>query len=173
MIIDSRYIAIWYNTMLNAIWQRESQNFVEAINSYKTPRDNVSTLYYLSLSWPVKPWFRFEIEQLSHMMTSSNWNIFRVTGHLCGEFTGHRSRKTSKLRVTGLCAGAQRPVTRSFDVFFDLRLSKPLSKQWWGWRFETLSRPLWRHGNVYHPWVFLSINIKCCFTGNDKIAPCD
>ena len=25
-----------------------------------------------------------------HMMASSNGNIFRVTGHLCGEFTGHR-----------------------------------------------------------------------------------
>ena len=25
-----------------------------------------------------------------HMMTSSNGNIFRVTGHLCGEFTGPR-----------------------------------------------------------------------------------
>ena len=24
------------------------------------------------------------------MMTSSNGNIFRVTGHLCGIFTGHR-----------------------------------------------------------------------------------
>ena len=24
------------------------------------------------------------------MMTSSNGSIFRVTGHLCGEFTGHR-----------------------------------------------------------------------------------
>ena len=28
---------------------------------------------------------------------------------------------------------AQRPVTRSFDVFFDLRLNKRLSKQPWGW----------------------------------------
>ena len=27
---------------------------------------------------------------------------------------------------------AQRPVTRSFDVFFDLRLKKRLSKQSWG-----------------------------------------
>ena len=27
---------------------------------------------------------------VSCMMTSSNGNIFRVTGHLCGEFTGHR-----------------------------------------------------------------------------------
>ena len=37
---------------------------------------------------------------------------------------------------------AQGPVTRSFDVFFDLRLNKRLSKQSWGWWFETLSRPL-------------------------------
>ena len=42
----------------------------------------------------------------------------------------------------------QRPVTRSFDVFFDLRQNKQLSKQSWGWWFETLSRPLWRHRNV-------------------------
>ena len=41
----------------------------------------------------------------------------------------------------------QRPVTRSFDVFFDLRLNKRLGKQWWGWWFKTLSRPLWRHRN--------------------------
>ena len=33
----------------------------------------------------------------------------------------------------------------AFNVFFDLRLNKWLSKQSWGWRFETLSRPLWRH----------------------------
>ena len=31
---------------------------------------------------------------------------------------------------------AQRPVTRSFDVFFDLRLNKQLSKQSWGWWFD-------------------------------------
>ena len=67
------------------------------------------------------------------MMTSSNGNIFRVTDHLCGEFH------------------AQRPVTRSFGVFFDLRLNKRLSKQSWGWWFETLSRPLWRHRNVWWP----------------------
>ena len=42
----------------------------------------------------------------------------------------------------------QRPVTRSFDVFFDLRLNKRLSKQWRGWWFEMPSRPLWRHCNV-------------------------
>ena len=42
---------------------------------------------------------------------------------------------------------AQRPVTQSFDVFFDLRLYKRLSKQSWGQWLETSSRPLWRHSN--------------------------
>ena len=42
---------------------------------------------------------------------------------------------------------AQRPVTQSFDVFFDLRPNKRLSKQWRGWWFETQSRSLWRHRN--------------------------
>ena len=61
------------------------------------------------------------------MMTSSNGDIFRVTGHLCREFTGPR------------WIPAHMPVTRSFDVFFDLRLKKRLSKQWWGWWFDTPS----------------------------------
>ena len=52
------------------------------------------------------------------MMTSSNGNIFRVTGPLCGEFTGQNGEFPS-----------QRPVTRSFDVFFDLYLNKQLSKK--------------------------------------------
>ena len=43
----------------------------------------------------------------------------------------------------------QRPVTGSFDVFLDLRLNKRLSKQSWGWWFESLSRPLWRHRNAF------------------------
>ena len=40
---------------------------------------------------------------------------------------------------------AQRPVARSFDVFFDLGLNKRLSKQSWGWWSGTPSRSLWRH----------------------------
>ena len=82
-------------------------------------------------------------------MTSSNGNIFRVTGPLCGEFTGPGEFP------------AQRPVTRSFDVPFDLRSNKRLSKQWRGWWFETQSCPLWRHRNdntqgfpnFYHKWI--------------------
>ena len=37
---------------------------------------------------------------------------------------------------------AQRSVTRSFDVIFDLHRNKRLTKQWRGWWFETPSRPL-------------------------------
>ena len=60
--------------------------------------------------------------------------------------------------LLAICAGnspvtgefpTQRPVTRSFDVYFDLRPNERLSKQSWGWWFETLSRSLWRHRNVY------------------------
>ena len=73
-----------------------------------------------------------------HMMMSSNGNIFRVTGHLCGELTGPGEFP------------AQRPVTRNFDVFFDLCLDKRLSKQSRGWWLETQSRPLWRSCNAGH-----------------------
>ena len=41
----------------------------------------------------------------------------------------------------------QRPVRRSFDVFFGLPLNKRLSKQSWDVRFETPSRPGWRNSN--------------------------
>ena len=47
-------------------------------------------------SWILAPipdntnWLTWTIVDSSSMMTSSNGNIFRVTGLLCGEFTGHR-----------------------------------------------------------------------------------
>ena len=78
----------------------------------------------------------YNTTKLINMMTSSNGNIFRVTGPLCGEFTGPGEFLT------------QRPVSRSFDVFFDLRLNKRLSKQPWGWWFQTPSWSLWRQCNV-------------------------
>ena len=79
------------------------------------------------------------LEQTSvNMMTSSNGSIFSVTGPLRGEFTGPGEFPT------------QRQVTRNFDVFFDLRLNKRLSKQPWGWWFETPSWSLWRQYNDYN-----------------------
>ena len=76
---------------------------------------------------------------------------------MCTTFSWWRHQMETFSALLAICAGnspvpgeftAQRPVTRSFDVFFDLRLNKPLSKQWWGWWLETLSRPLWRHCNA-------------------------
>ena len=71
-------------------------------------------------------------------------------------WTWWRHQRETFSALLAICAGnspvrgefpAQRPVMRSFDVFFDLCLNKRLSKQSWGWRFETLSRPLRRHCN--------------------------
>ena len=93
-------------------------------------------------------WWHHDLETLSYYWpttASSNGNIFRVTGLLCGNSP-----------VTGEFP-TQRPAARSFDVFFDLHLYKRLSKQWWGWWFETPSRPLWRHCNAFvsgiHWWL--------------------
>ena len=46
---------------------------------------------------------------------------------------------------------AQRPVTRSFDIFFGHRPNKRLSKQSWGWWLEAPSHPLWRQCNAFWP----------------------
>ena len=71
------------------------------------------------------------------MMTSSNGNILRVTGHLCGEFTGPRWIPRTEASDAEL-----------WWFFFNLCLNKRLCKQSWGWWFETLPRPLWRQSNV-------------------------
>ena len=71
------------------------------------------------------PWWRHQMETFSALLT-----ICARNSPVPGEFP------------------SQRPVTLSFDVFFDLRLNKRLSKHLWGWWFETPSRPLWRHCNA-------------------------
>ena len=59
---------------------------------------------------------------------------------------------------------AQRPVTRSFGVFFDLQMNERLSKQSWGWWFEEPSRPFWCLSNVvliYFSHSFLRYDCPC------------
>ena len=58
-------------------------------------------------------------------MAWSNGNIFRVTDHLCGEFTDNWWIPRTKASDAEAIA----------DIFFDLRLYKRLSKQWRGWWF--------------------------------------
>ena len=82
------------------------------------------------------------------------WKHFPRHWPLCGEFTGDR------------WIPAQGSVTRSLDVFC---LNKLLSKQSWGWWFETLSHPLWRHSNDTGPelqelitlWFISSVCFRC------------
>ena len=73
-----------------------------------------------------------------------------------GKLTWWRHQMETFSALLAICAGnspvsgefpTQRPVTLSFDVYFDLRPNKRLSKQSWSWWFETLSRPFWRHRN--------------------------
>ena len=75
-------------------------------------------------------WWRHQMESFSALLA------------LCGGggFTGPGEFPTQKL------------VAQSFDVFFDLRLNKQLSKQRWSWWFETQSWSLWRQCNVKWTW---------------------
>ena len=126
--LDYRYITVQYVPILDRPPQRQQ------LGDFKQTKDTIQHLsVYLSF---VLEWESI-INFTPHMMTSSNGNIFRVTGPLCGEFTGPGEFP------------AQRPVTRSFDVFFDTRLNKRLSKQPWGWWFETPEWSLWRHHNDF------------------------
>ena len=88
----------------------------------------------------------------------SELNISLSLGDELTTYTSWRRHQMETFSaLLALCAGnspvhgefpTQRPVTRSFDVFFDLRLNKRLSKQPWGWWFETPAWSLWRHRNV-------------------------
>ena len=70
-------------------------------------------------------------------MTTSNGNILSVTDPLWGESTAHRG------------SPHKGQWTRSFGVFFDLRLNKRLSKQSKRRWFKPPSRSLWRHCNEF------------------------
>ena len=71
------------------------------------------------------------------------WNIFRVTGQLCREFNGPQWI----------------PRMEASDAELDMHLNKRLSKQSWGWWFETPSRPLWRHRNAREHWPYYITNV--------------
>ena len=115
-------------------------------NSEKTLKDICNICHYTTTTVHEETWWHHQ-----------KGNIFRITDPLCGKFIGHR------------WIPPQRPVSRSFDVFFDLRLNKRFSKQSGRRWFETKSRSLWRHYNDYnepepcayilHRTVIISIHI--------------
>ena len=93
-----------------------------------------------SVRWPLS-WWRHQMETFSALLA-----IFAGNSPVTGELP------------------AQRPVTQGFDVFFDLHLNKRLSKQSWGWWFETLSCPSWHHCNVLrgHMSITPSHQLRTC-----------
>ena len=83
-------------------------------------------------------WWHHQMETFSVLLA-----ICAGNSPVTGEFTGHRG------------IPARRPVTRSFEVFFDLRLNKCLSKQSGGWWFETPLRQ-------YNVTVMIAETIPLC-----------
>ena len=127
-----------------------------------------STLLYIMPLW------------LNITMDRQNcWTVWfpedSIRHHLAKCLSWWRHQMETFYALLALCAGNSpgtgelvTPVTRSFDVFFDL--NGRLNKQSWGWWFETPSRPLWRHSNVFWEIRFplfrygleFSAFIKCC-----------
>ena len=93
-------------------------------------------LWHDPIWWDIESWWRHQMETFSALLA-----ICAGNSPVSGEFP------------------AQRSVTRSFDVLFDLRLIKRLSKHSWGWWFEMPSHPLWCHCNdTSLQWLRQNIN---------------
>ena len=154
--IASRYIAVKFHTIFITLWQGLRYRIGQIRTNIRDPkyRPHGKTMVFFICSstrnnceiivihWIVGKDHRVITMRLvarnqlkTSIMTASNGNIFHVTGPLWGN-----------LPVTGAFP-SERPVTRSFDVFFYLRLNKRLSKQWRRRLLETPSRSLWRHCN--------------------------
>ena len=89
-----------------------------------------------------------------HFSTSRGWGMWCLRWMRKLTWWRHQMETFSSLLAicseNSLVTGespSQRPATRSFDVFFDMHLSKRLSKQSWARWFETPSSPIWRHWN--------------------------
>ena len=115
----------------------------------------------------------------SIIMMSRHAYTFCITGHLYTKSTRYTNSQQCRTMMTSsngnistllaLCVGnspvtsefpSQRPVTWSFDIFFDLCLRKRLSTQLRCWWFEVPSCPLWRHCNV---WFFFTVKLQKVF----------
>ena len=119
-----------YTDITKARWRLKSPT-IDCLFINLLIKEEVKPHIFIGLLWgasttdSIYSWWRHQMETFSALLA-----IFAGNSPVPGEFR------------------AQRPVTRSFDVFFDLRPKKRLSKQWWGWWFETPSSPLWRNCNV-------------------------
>ena len=117
--------------------QGKSENLIRYITMYVNEKPNITSRVKMADNaflpkQESTSWWRHQMETFSALLA-----ICAGNSPVPGEFP------------------TQRPVTRSFDVFFDLRLNKRLSKQSRGRWLQTLSRPLWRHCNVSCEYLFV------------------
>ena len=145
-------------SLFDFLWVHRSQGGEQYKTFFMSRRHHMMKMHN---HWSTIGWCRGN-KWLSHrwhyaklarsMITSSNGNIFRFTGHLCGEFTSHRWIPFTKASDAEL------------DVFFDLCLYKRLSKQSRRRWFETSSRSLWCHCNdmrVSLTYRYCHVEIHC------------
>ena len=73
-------------------WGNNEEADIKPLQVIGTSRDSIrSSVWCCSCSRT-----RQRLHTVTPMMTSSNGNIFRVTGHLCGKFTGYRWNPRTK-----------------------------------------------------------------------------
>ena len=141
-----------------------------------------------NFKWIHKGWYLYRVTQIARFM-GPTWGSFgscQPQGGPCWPYmpcyqgytylaavfrlSWWRHQMETFSALLAICSGkspasgeipVQRPVTRRFVVFFDLFLNKRLREQSWGWWFETLSHPLWRHcyvvlGEVGLTWSFFN-----------------
>ena len=122
----------WYECILFFLHNGKSSHSV-----FHGEHGMCGVLYSKSDSYPSLSWWRHQMETFSALLA-----LYAGNSPVTGEFP------------------SRRPVTRSFDVFLDLRLNKRLSKQSWGWWFETLSHPLWHHCKMWGFFIQSVIHIQ-------------
>ena len=141
----SRKICFFWKLFIHVkVYLNPLYQYVRAWMRNITPSTGTSENYYLTML-PLRAW--------------SRWHVLSWWRHQMKTFSA----------LLDLCAGnspvpgefpAQRPLRRSFDVFFEMRLDKRLCKQSRGWWFDTLSRRLWRHSIVRRgdvPWEYKNL----------------
>ena len=150
----------WFNIKMSSYQYRNSHYGDETILRPSYLHNGISYTGKMTSLY----WIRAQYLNVIHL-------AFLVLKRECSR-TWWRHQMETFSALLALCAGnssvpsefpTQWPVTRGFDVFFDLRPNKRLSKLSWGWWFETLSCSLWlwRHCNE------CSISIKIA----DALAP--
>ena len=179
-VINLYYFRKWFVALCYpfVVWERDSYGPVKPKLSIFQPLRKKGTAFK---TWqPVVEatitvtiiFFRFSpiiiIRCLTHCLVAL-YGIVQLDHHWFRSWWRHQMETLSALLA--ICAGnspvsgefpVQRPVTRSFDIFFDLRLNKRLSKQSWRWWIETQPHPLWRHHNGHRTaWPSL-VQVMAC-----------